>query len=219
MRKIVPYLVGLTLITNIGLSQKVKFGYCLLDENKGGLSWTLNNKPDQMNPGLHTIVPDNLMFEYDINNKHTIIIGAGVFRDYLLIGTPGIKVGYKGTLNSQFPSKYSIQYHQTLERSFSRIEGIQSLLNFGLEGNGTYIFRNNLFVVPKIDLGIKLYDRKLTGDSYRVKDYLRFPIELYLGKYDKIGLDVGTIVFHTSNDLDRPIVLYPDLYFGFIFNL
>ena len=189
-----------------------------MDGEQGGLLWTLNYKPDQMNPGLHTIIPDNFTFEFGISEKNTVVIGAGLFRNYLLISSPGVRLGFRRDINWMGFSNYSLQFHQTLDRSLSRLDGVHAMVNMELEGNGVSLFRDKLFMIPKIDLGVKLYDRNLEGDSFRVKDYLRFPVELYLGKYKNIGLDIGTVVFHTTNDSKLPLILFPDLYFGFIYN-
>lgn len=212
--------ISILLIVFVGIvsGQKLKFGYGLLDENKGGLLWTLNYKPNQMEPGIYTVIPDNFTFEFGISEKNTVVVGAGVFRDYFIIGAPGVRLGLRRDINWMGFTNYSLQYHQTIERSMSRLDGIQALVNMELEGNGVGLFRDKLFMIPKIDVGLKLYDRNLGGDSFRVKDYLRFPVELYLGKYKNIGLDLGTVVFHTTNDPKLPLILFLDLYFGFIYN-
>lgn len=194
-------------------AQKLTFGYGLLDENKGGLLWTLNYKPNQMEPGIYTVIPDNFTFEFGISEKNTVVVGAGVFRDYFIIGAPGIRLGFRRDINWMGFANFSLQYHQTLGRS---MEGIYALVNMELVGNGVGIFRDKLLMIPKIDFGVKLYDRNLEG--FKAKDYLRFPVELYFSKYQNIGLDLGTVVFHTTNDPKLPLILFPDLYFGFIYN-
>ncbi len=213
-------LVSLLIFIFLGTlsGQKLKFGYGLLDDEQGGLLWTLNYKPNQLKPGFYTLIPDNFTFEFGINEKNTVVIGAGLFRNYLLISSPGVRLGFKRDINWHGFSNYSLQYHQTLDRAHSRLDGIHAMVNMELEGNGIGLFRDRMFVIPKIDVGLKLYDRYLAGESFRVKDYLSFPVELYLGKYKNIGLDVGTVVFHTTNDSKYPLILFPDLYFGFIYN-
>lgn len=218
MKKIIFYFMTVLIFVSITFAQKLKFGYGLMDGDKGGLIWTLNYKPNQLNPGLYTLIPDNFTFEFGISEKNTIVVGAGVFRDYLLIGAPGIRLGFRRDINWMEFSNYSLQFHQTLDRSQSRLDGVHAMVNMELEGNGVGLFRDKLFMIPKIDIGLKLYDRNLESDSFRVKDYLRFPVELYLGKYKNIGLDFGTVVFHTTNDPKLPLILFPDLYFGFIYN-
>lgn len=216
-KKIIVFLLIFLFVGNLS-SQKLKFGYGLINGEYGGLIWTLNYRPNQMEPGIYTVIPDNFTFEFGISEKNTVVVGAGVFRDYLLIGAPEIRLGLRRDINWMGFTNYSLQYHQTIERSMSCLDGIQALVNMELEGNGVGLFRDKLFMIPKIDVGLKLYDRNLGGDSFRVKDYLRFPVELYLGKYKNIGLDVGTVVFHTTNDSKLPLILFPDLYFGFIYN-
>ena len=218
MNKKILYLLLIFMFVGTIPGQKLKFGYGLLDGDKGGLIWTLNYKPNQLNQGLYTLIPDNFTFEFGISEKNTIVVGAGVFRDYLLIGAPGIRLGFRRDINWMGFSNYSLQFHQTLDRSQSRLDGVHALVNIELEGNGVSLFRDRLLMIPKIDVGLKLYDRNLGGDSFRVKDYLRFPLELYFGQYKNIGLDIGTVVFHTTNDSKLPLILFPDLYFGFIYN-